>query len=257
MGGKRSAGRTGTLLVLLAVALVAVSCTTAPAPPPTRYTLDYTSRCDAPDPADCTGMLVFGDSLSSNPGRYNATRWQDLVADGLAGDPSRVVRRHFDGEIQGSGPVAQWDFARPGFSAGMWVDLPQYLPDAAQMGPLDLVVLALGINDEGQNVPPERYGEALDELLDRYPSRRCVVIGQWEWSIAYAQQTGGTFLYRAPQYNAVAAAVATERGCGFVDMTTLVSHGVAEAPASFDGVHLSEEGHAELAGLVLSALPTP
>ena len=261
MAGSRHEGAARLACALGAVLLLAgtlVACTTPASGPPVLYPVDYTPQCNAPDPEDCVDVLVFGDSLGTNPGRYVKSRWQDLVATDLAGgDPEAVVRRYFDGSILGEGEVTQWDFARAGFSAAMWMDLPQYLPDPAGIGEVDVLVLALGVNDEGQNVPPARYGEALGQLVDLYPAQRCVIIGQWEWSAVHQQTAGLNFKYRAPLYRVEAEATATAKGCAYVDMTEMVTNGVAEAPESYDGLHMSDEGHAELGALVLDALAAP
>ena len=250
------ARRTAAAACAAVVAVVAVGCTTAPAyVPPIEYEVDYTPRCDAADPADCVDLLVFGDSLSYNPGRAAMTRWQDLLATHLAGgDRDAVVRRYFDGTITGQGAVTQWDFARSGFSAGMWVNNPQFQPPPEALGPQDLLVLALGVNDEGQHVTPTRYREALHELLDLYPADRCVVVGHWEWAIAHQPTSHVEFVYFAPEYRAQAEAVAAERGCTYVDMTDMVPAGTATIPWSFDGLHLSDRGHAELAEMIITAL---
>ena len=241
-------------LVVVAAALGA-GCATPAYVPPVEYEVDYSPTCTAAEPADCVDVLVFGDSLASNPGRAARTRWQDLLATHLAGgDRDAWTGRHFDGTISGQGAVTLWDFARPGFSAGMWVDLPQFQPSPEGIGPVDLLVLALGVNDEGQHVTPARYGEALGELIDLYPAEQCVIVGHWEWSIAHQPNSHVTFVYFAPEYRVQAEAVAAARGCVYVDMTDLVPGDVAVLPQSFDGLHLSDMGHAALAQLIIDGL---
>ncbi|MHB1139508.1 MAG: SGNH/GDSL hydrolase family protein [Microthrixaceae bacterium] len=251
------APRRGPWVAALAVVAVAagVGCTTPTYVPPVEYVVDYTPTCTAADPADCVDMLVLGDSLAYNPGRAARTRWQDLIATDLAGgDRDGWAGRFFDGATTGQGAVTLWDYARPGFSAAMWANHPEFQPSAQAIGPLDLLVLALGVNDEGQHVTPERYGEALGELVELYPADRCVIVGHWEWAIAGQPTSHVEFVYFAPEYRVQAEAVAAARGCVYVDMTDMVPNGVAVTPQSFDGLHLSDRGHAELAQLILDGL---
>lgn len=257
-GGRRRSGRSGRAVgSAVALVLVLASCaSTPPAAPPPTYAVDYPASCGAPDPADCRGMLVIGDSVAAGEGYSLAldARWQDQVAFALAGgDRTGVVRRRFNGDVLGSGSYAQWDFARGGFSGSMWANLPQYLPPAGSFGHLDQIVLAVGANDEGQNVPPVTYGVALRSLLVRYPADRCAVVASWEWEAAF-KPTGFTPTYPATPYREQAAAVAADMGCAFVDQGALTSAGVAEMPWSPDGQHLSQAGHDEIARRLLAAI---
>lgn len=254
-----SAGR-GRCLALAVFAVVAVlvsSCTAAaPKAPPTTYAVDYPESCGAPDPATCRAMLVIGDSVAEGEGfsLANDSRWQDQLAFSLAGGGrSSVVRRRFDGEVLGSGTFTQWDFARAGFSGAMWANLPQYLPPASSFGHLDQIVLAVGANDEGQNVQPVVYGVALRSLLARYPADHCAIVGAWEWEAAF-KPTGFTPVYPAAPYREQAAAVAADAGCAYVDESALTTSGIAAMPWSPDGQHLSQQGHDEIARRLLAAI---
>ncbi len=237
--------------------MAAAACTaSAPKPPPTTYDLSFPPPCATGGTGECRTILVIGDSVAEGVGfsLTNDSRWQDQVAFALAGGGrDRVARRRYDGEVLGTGTSTHWDFTRAGFSAAMWANLPGYLPPAAAFGHLDQIVLALGANDEGQNVPPVVYGVALRSLLSRFPADRCAIVASWEWEAAF-KPTGFTPVYPAGPYRAEAAAVAEERGCAFVDESDLTPTGVAAPPWSPDGQHLSQQGHDEIARRLLDAI---
>lgn len=217
-----------------------------------QFPVDYSQRCFSPAP--CQNMVIIGDSVAEGdlavPGWQ---RWQDMLARAMGGgDESQVTHRRFDGSISGTGPVTQWDFARVGFGAAMFQNLPQYLPPTDQLGHLNLTVLALGANDEGQNVDPNTYRTALNYLLDKYPADRCLVVSNWEWASAFHAPWFPS--YPAPVYRAVAADVAAQRGCVWVDPSTLVPNGVGAPPLAADGQHMSLAGQAAVGQMVLSAM---
>ena len=255
MAVRRWRCRTGVAVVLGALALAA--CTPGSVkPPPVTYAVDYPAGCGAPDPAECRSLLVIGDSVAEGQGVSLAgdVRWQDQLAFALAGGGrSSVVRRRYNGEVLGSGTYTQWDFSRAGFSGAMWANLPQYLPPASSFGHIDQIVLAVGANDEGQNVQPVVYGVALRSLLARFPADRCAIVGAWEWEAAF-KPTGFTPVYPAAPYREQAEQVATDLGCAYVDESALTPSGIAAMPYSPDGQHLSQQGHDEVARRLIAAI---
>jgi lysophospholipase L1-like esterase len=230
--------------------VVLTSCTASTTvPDPERYTVSYTPTCSPP--RDCRQLLVIGDSVARGE---TGIRWQDLLADRLAGDPSQVTLRRYDGSRAraAAGLVTQWDFARVAFSAPRFTDEPGYLPDPNRIGKLDVLVVELGANDQTFDVDPAAFAVSLRTIVTTFPATQCVIIGHWERaSVADGEMKPA---HTAAEYRAQGAQVASETGCGFLDLSLLEPDGVAAEPLSPDGQHLTEEGHALVANLLAGML---
>lgn len=200
---RRAAG-----LAALVVVIVSAACTPAPVTPgsaavPPRHR-----------------VVVLGDSLTNAPWDLAArARWHDLVADGLSapsGPWSGVRLQQGDGVggwtpserrvVAGTGPqVEYWDGSWGYFTTWSYAGKPWMFPPVTTP---DLLVVALGSNDIGVGYSPQLWADGLRFLLDHYDDRACLLVFPW-WPAIYPDVSA---------WADATLAVATERGCDYVDL---------------------------------------
>lgn len=135
----------------------------------------------------------------------------------------------------------------------------------------DLVVLAYGTNESGDDVVPIRkYEEDLRSVLDRVkdavPKASCLLIGPSDWPIREPEEEEGdwTFLTRPRTQHVIEVQrrVAEDYGCGFFDLVSFMGGPLsmiqwvnADPPqASPDYVHFNRLGYERLGEVLLRAL---
>ncbi len=129
----------------------------------------------------------------------------------------------------------------------------------------DLIVLAYGTNESGDDTPIENYAEELGAVIERaqeiVPDASCLLIGPTDRPIRTPE---GTYVDR-PRTRQVAQtqdSVAAAYGCAFIDMVafqggplsmpTWASH---DPPlAAPDHIHLTRKGYQRFAGRLVDAL---
>jgi lysophospholipase L1-like esterase len=129
----------------------------------------------------------------------------------------------------------------------------------------DLVVLAYGTNESGDDAPIERYEEELRAVVARVretvPNASCLLVGPSDRPV---RRPDGTYEDRArtAQIVEVQHRVALESGCGFFDLVaftggplSMVQWAAHEPPyAAPDHVHYTRRGYERLGEVMLGAL---
>ncbi len=129
----------------------------------------------------------------------------------------------------------------------------------------DLVVLAYGTNESGDDLPIEIYEEQLNTVVSRVrevaPQAACLLIGPSDRPI---RREDGTFENR-PRTAALVATqhkVAVEQGCGFFDLVSfsggalsMVEWAASDPPyAAPDHIHYTRRGYERLGEVMVRAL---
>ena len=129
----------------------------------------------------------------------------------------------------------------------------------------DLVVLAYGTNESGDDLPIERYETQLRQVVQRVretvPQASCLLVGPSDRPI---RNEDGTFADRPRTHDVVRVQhkVAVELGCGFFDLVafsggplSMVEWAAADpAYGAGDYVHYTRRGYERLGQSVLAAL---
>lgn len=129
----------------------------------------------------------------------------------------------------------------------------------------DLVVLAYGTNESGDDAPIERYEEELRAVVARVretvPNAACLLVGPSDRPV---RRGDGTFedRPRTAQIIETQHRVALESGCGFFDLVaftggplSMVQWAAHEPPfAAPDHVHFTRRGYERLGDVLLGAL---
>lgn len=219
-------------------------------------------------PKRLSSMMVIGDSISQfdrcnvfqtdswvkdNGSQY---RWQDRVADALAGTsgltriaPTKIGP--FSGVTlvgtptlvtEGTGPFVHWDYAIPGASAQWWLDTvkDKYAPPPE---PVDLLCVFLGANDFWLGIDPEVFIWAIGTILNDYPHNYACVIIPWQSSIVTSPA------YPWSDYVSALNGLAGEK-------TVVVEpvSGLPDVSLAADGLHPTQAGHDAIAEAVLAAV---
>lgn len=211
----------------LAVTLMTL-CAACPTPPPSPPRYD---------------LVILGDSISEGTLAMSSgrTRWQDAWADHRAQERGGgVTMRRYTGEVVGWGALYQWDWAISGLSATVFAYWPVRLAGLPRHA--DEVVLALGANDERQNVPPATYELSLSFLLDYLAPRRCTIVSPWAWRDFWP-------LADHDEYLRAAERVAWAHRCAWRDMGRVGSP--APEALTVDGIHPSQAGQDRLRASLL------
>jgi lysophospholipase L1-like esterase len=220
-----------------------------------------------------SSMMVIGDSISQfdrcnefkvdswvkqeNTSQY---RWQDRVADSLAGTngltrfaPTKIGP--FSGaslvgtpvmEVIGSGPFLHWDYSIPGAWSEWWLEqaLPKYAPPAE---PVDLLCVFLGANDYFVGTDPERFQGAIGTILNEYPHNYACLIVPWQSGFVVPENAAFPW---ADYVTALQSFASTK-----VVVPQPVT-GVPNVTLAADLLHPTQEGHNTIASSVLAAIST-
>lgn len=129
----------------------------------------------------------------------------------------------------------------------------------------DLVVLAYGTNESGDDSPIERYEERLNQVVARVretvPDASCLLVGPSDRPVRVDRETFED-RPRTAQIVEVQHRVALAHGCGFFDLVafsggplSMVEWAAAEPPfAAPDHVHYTRRGYTRLGEIMLDAL---
>lgn len=129
----------------------------------------------------------------------------------------------------------------------------------------DLVVLAYGTNESGDDSPIERYEERLSQVIARVretvPDASCLLVGPSDRPVRVDRETFED-RPRTAQIVEVQHRVALAHGCGFFDLVafsggplSMVEWAAADPPfAAPDHVHYTRRGYTRLGEIMLTAL---
>jgi len=167
-------------------------------------------------------VLVVGDSISA--GTYGITdpgkHWWEYVATHLS---ARSTGLH----------------AMPGWTTEAALQSPP-------TGDFDIVLIALGTNDQVANADPVAYRQRLKTIASW--GAQCHIIAPWERK-GFALATAPPPAHELVAYTLNALAASRESGCGFTDWSNIDS-----ADWTWDGLHPTPAGNQQLAAAVASDL---
>jgi hypothetical protein len=220
-----------------------------------------------------SSMMVIGDSISQfdrcnefkvdswvkqeNSSQY---RWQDRVADSLAGTngltrfaPTKIGP--FSGvslvgtpvmEVIGSGPFLHWDYSIPGAWSEWWLEqaLPKLAPPPT---PVDLLCVFLGANDYFVGTDPERFQGAIGTILNEYPHNYACLVVPWQSGFVDPEEAA----FPWSEYVSALESFASTKVVVAEPVT-----GIPSVSLAADLLHPTQEGHNTIASSVLAAIST-
>lgn len=216
------------LLVLLALATVSCSPTTAPDP--------------VAGEQDAVRYLALGDSYTIGEGVAAAERWPVQLA--------ALLR------AEGTDVAAPQIIARTGWTTD---ELDTGIDTADPQGPFELVTLLIGVNNQYRGRSVAEYRTQFRALLERAigfaggEAARVVIVSIPDWGVTpfAAGRDRARIAQEIDAFNAVAQEEAQAAGAAFVDVTA-ISRATPDAVVG-DGLHPSGAQYGAWAQAVLPA----